>query len=128
MMEAEQMRVVFVGAGATGTPLLEVLLARGIVDVIMVCDLRPDAPGMELARASGVPTTQDLTEVMRLGEPVDLVFDMTGDPGVRTALRLQLQLQNNRHTVIVHEKIALLALALSQGRQPMGHGSSRDYA
>jgi len=128
-MADERIRLALVGAGATGSPLLELLLGHNhIVDVVMVVDSRPDAPGMAVARAHGIPTAEDITQVMRLKEKVDLIVDVTGDPGVKTALRLQLQLQNNRHTVIMHEKIVLLILSLMQGKLVSGHETSKDYA
>lgn len=124
----DRIRVALIGAGKTGTPLLEALLGHDFVTVAMVADQREEAPGMELARTRGIPTTTDFTRVTRLKEPVDILIEMSGDPGVKTALRLQLQLQNNRHTVIMHERIALLMMSMARGQLVHGHAGSEDYA
>ncbi|MFZ5822754.1 MAG: oxidoreductase [Bacillota bacterium] len=127
-MDGERIRVALVGAGRTGTPLLETLLRHDFVAVDMVADRLEEAPGMVLARARGIPTTTDFTRVARLKEPVDIIIEVSGDPGVRAALRLQLQLQNNRHTIIMHERIALLMISMARGELVRGHSGSEDYA
>ncbi|MFZ5817585.1 MAG: oxidoreductase [Bacillota bacterium] len=126
-MVEERMRVALIGAGQTGTPLLEALLGHSFVEVAMVADRREEAPGMELARSRGIPTTTDFTQVARLRVPVDIIIEVSGDPGVKAALRLQLQLQNNRHTVIMHERVALLMMSMARGELVRGHASSVTY-
>lgn len=127
-MADDRIRVALIGAGRTGTPLLEVLLGHDFVTVAMVADRREEAPGMELARSRGIPTTTDFTRVARLKEPVDIIIEVSGDPGVRNVLRLQLQLHNNRHTIIMHERIALLMMSMARGELVRGHSGSEDYS
>ena len=112
----DTIRVGIIGAGETGTPLVRQLLGADFVEVVGVADLDPGAPGMTLARAAGRPTTDDFMSLADLGEGVDILIDATGVAEVRDRLRRRLQDSGNRHTVIMHELIAVLMMSLSQGR------------
>lgn len=127
-MQGERIRVALIGAGQTGTPLLEALLRHDFVEVAMVADVRADAPGIQLARSRGIPITDDLTKVAKLKESVDIIIEVTGDPGAKNALRLQLQLENNKHTIIVPEKVALLMMSMARGEIVRGHTTCDGYA
>ena len=52
----ETIRIVLIGAGEPGTPLLQQLLAAPFVKVVGVADLNADMPGIRLARQHGVQT------------------------------------------------------------------------
>jgi predicted homoserine dehydrogenase-like protein len=112
----EKIRIVLIGAGDTGTPLLQQLLAAEFVDVIGVADLNDDLPGIQLAKANGVPTTPDFMTLVSLGTAVDIIIDVTGVAKVRDQLRKYLQESGNHHTIIMHELIAVLLMSLSQGK------------
>lgn len=73
------LRVVILGAGKGGTALLE-LFTRGTgVEVVGIADCNPQAPGLQLARNLGIPTTHDALALV--GEDrADLIVDVTGDP------------------------------------------------
>jgi 3-hydroxyisobutyrate dehydrogenase-like beta-hydroxyacid dehydrogenase len=114
-MPVDTIRVGVVGAGETGTPLLRQLLAADFVDVVGVADLDQEAPGMKLARAHARPTTDDFEDIAALGEGVDILIDTTGVAFVRDRLRERMQATGNRHTIIMHERIAVLMMSLSQG-------------
>ena len=123
----DSIRVGMIGAGETGTPFLRQLLGADFVEVIGVADLDADAPGMTLARAHGRPTTQDFIELAELGEAVDILIDATGVPEVRDRLRATLQESGNRHTIIMHEMIAVLMMSLSQGSLVATKHGAVDY-
>ena len=54
--------------------------------------------------------------MIKLGDHVDIIFDLTGDPLVRKALRLQMRDSENTHTVIAPEVVArLLYYFFSEG-------------
>lgn len=111
----DTIRIGIVGAGETGTPLLRQLLAADFVELVGVADLDQDAPGMALARAHGRSTTDDFEDIAALGEGVNILIDTTGVASVRDRLRARMQETGNRHTIIVHERIAVLMMSLSQG-------------
>ena len=120
-------RIGVVGAGETGTPLLRELFAADFVDVVGVADLDPRAPGVALARAHGRPTFGDAMDLADLGEGVDIIIDTTGVPEVRDQLRTRMQESGNRHTIIMHELIAVLVMSLSQGRLVSSKHGAVDY-
>ncbi|WP_448203249.1 oxidoreductase [Azospirillum sp. sgz302134] len=115
-MAKDTFRIAVIGAGETGTPLLEKLLDAPFVEMLGVADLDADAPGMRLARARGVTTTTDFMDLARLGETLDVLIDVTGVPKVREALRQHMQDSGNHHTLIVHELVVQLMLSLLSGR------------
>mgnify|MGYP001291937343 CR=1 FL=1 len=115
-MAKDTFRIAVIGAGETGTPLLEKLMDAPFVNLLGVADLDADAPGMRLARARGVTTTTDFMDLARLGETVDVLIDVTGVAKVREALRQHMQDSGNHHTLIVHEMVVQLMLSLLSGR------------
>jgi predicted homoserine dehydrogenase-like protein len=123
----DTIRVGMIGAGETGTPFLRQLLGADFVEVVGVADLDADAPGMALARAHGRPTTQDFMDLADLGTEVDILIDATGVAEVRDRLRTTLQESGNRHTIIMHEMIAVLMMSLSQGRLVATKHGAVDY-
>ncbi len=120
---SEKIRIGMIGAGDTGTPLLKQLLAADFVEVLALADLEAQAPGMQIAAAHGVTTTADLMDLIRLGTQIDILIDASGSTSVLEKLRSSLQDSGNHHTVIMHERILMLMMSLSQGRLvSMKHG------
>ena len=123
----DSIKVGVIGAGETGTPFLRQLLAADFVDVVGVADLDQDAPGMVLTREHGRRTTTDFMELADLREEVDIIIDVTGVAEVRDRLRNRMQESDNRHTIIMHEMIAVLMMSLSQGRLVATKHEAIDY-
>ena len=121
-------RIAVIGAGETGTPLLKQLLDAPFVQVLGVADLDLTMPGIALAKERGVKVTADFMELARLGKEVDIIIDVTGAPKVREALRKHMVDSGNDHTLIMHERIALLMLSLSAGKLVNGKHGDQEYA
>lgn len=113
----EKYRIGMIGAGVTGTPLLRQLLDAPFVEMVGVADLDLRLPGITLARERGVPVTSNFIEIAEQGDQVDIIIDVTGSRKVREDLRRFMQFSGNTHTVIVHERIALLMMSLGAGSQ-----------
>jgi predicted homoserine dehydrogenase-like protein len=122
----KKIRIVLIGAGETGTPLLKQLLAADFVEIVGVADLDDKMPGIQLARQKGVATTNDFMTL--LGNAVDIVIDVTGVAKVREQLRRHMQDSGNQHTIIMHELIAVLLMSLSQGKLVSMKHNPVDYA
>ncbi|MCU7808501.1 MAG: oxidoreductase, partial [Candidatus Thiodiazotropha sp. (ex Semelilucina semeliformis)] len=97
----DTIRIILIGAGETGTPLLHQLLAASFVEVVGVADLNDQMPGIQLAREHGVQTTNDFMSLARLGDAVDIIIDVTGVVKVREELRRYMQESGNHHTIIM---------------------------
>ena len=120
-------RIVVIGAGETGTPLLQQLLNAPFVQVLGVADLNLELPGIALARKHQVPVTDNFMELVGLGNQVDIIIDVTGAAKVREQLRQYMVESGNVHTVIMHEQIALLMMSLSAGKLVATRHESLSY-
>lgn len=109
-------RIAMIGAGETGTPLLKQLIGAPFVEVVGVADLNLNLPGVVLARDAGIRVTSDFMELAREGERIDIIIDVTGARAVRETLRQHMMDTGNEHTLIMHERIALLMMSLSAGK------------
>jgi signal transduction histidine kinase len=72
------LKVIILGAGRGGTALLELVLRSPGIEVVGVADSFPQAPGLGLARALGIPTYEDALTLVR-EDRADLIVDVTGD-------------------------------------------------
>jgi predicted homoserine dehydrogenase-like protein len=124
----QKIRIGVIGAGETGTPLLNQLLDASFVEVVGVADLNDDMPGMRIARARGIKTTNDFMDIARLGGGLDILIDVTGVPAVREKLRTFFQESGNHHTIIMHEMIAILMMSLSQNKLVSTKHNQTDYS
>lgn len=121
-------RTVVIGAGETGTPLLKQLLTAPYVQVLGVADLDLSLPGIALAKEHGVNTTDDFMSLVCKGTEVDIIIDVTGAPKVRETLRKYMMDTGNDHTLIMHERIALLMMSLSAGQLVTGKHDKLEYS
>lgn len=122
-----EFRIAMIGAGETGTPLLKHLLSMPFVKILGIADLDLEQPGIALAREHGVHVTQNFMDLARLGEEVDILIDVTGAPAVREALRQHMIDTENDHTLIMHERIALLLMSLSAGQLVQAKHDALEY-
>ena len=84
--------------------------------MVGVADLNLELPGIRLAQEHGVPVTSNFIEIAEQGEEVDIIIDVTGSRKVREDLRRFMQFSGNAHTVIVHERVAILMMSLCAGK------------
>jgi homoserine dehydrogenase len=109
----KKIRVALLGLGEVGELFAERLLAKIQesklpIEIVAVADRNTESPVALGFRHSGVQVFKHAFEVVKLGDHVDIIFDLTGDPMVRRALRMQMQESENRHTVIAPEVVAKL--------------------
>ncbi|GAV24464.1 oxidoreductase [Carboxydothermus islandicus] len=115
-MVDKKIRVGLVGAGKTGTPLLEQLLDADFIEVVGVADVDFGAPGILLAKEKGIFITRDFLDIAKMGKKVDLIIETTGIPEVRQQLRWFMKETGNNHTIIVPELVAILMQSLAAGK------------
>lgn len=112
-MTHTKIRVALLGLGDVGELFAERLLAKIQesklpIEIAAVADRNTDSPVALGFKHSGVPVYKHAFEVINLGNNVDIIFDLTGDPMVRRALRMQMRDAENTHTVIAPEVVARL--------------------
>lgn len=110
---SEKINIALLGLGAVGEEFaehfLEIIQEGGKpVDIVAVASRHLDSPVALGFQQSGVPVFEDALEVVKMGDKVDIIFDLTGNADTRAALRKGLQEADNRHTVIAPEVMAKL--------------------
>ncbi|WP_133407049.1 oxidoreductase [Parashewanella tropica] len=116
-----------IGAGQAATELLQQLVAAKFVHIVAVADLKTDTPGIKLAEEHGIPTTTNMNDILKLGEAIDILIDVTGVCEVRNQLRQYMSETNNKHTVIMHERLSALMVSLAKGTLVDMKGSDDTY-
>ena len=110
---SNKVNVALLGLGSVGETFAENFLEKiqeDHVNVEIVAVANQDlntAVAMGFAH-SNVPVFQNALEVVNLGDKVDIIFDLTGNPEIRKNLRTRLQETKNTHTVIAPEVVAHL--------------------
>jgi FlaA1/EpsC-like NDP-sugar epimerase len=119
--------IIVIGAGETGTPLLKQLLTAPFVKVLGVADQTLDRPGIVLAEKYSVPVYDDFMKLVRENSAADVIIDVTGVPCVRETLRKHMAETGNQHTLIMHERSALLMMSLSAKQLVYGKHDQLGY-
>lgn len=79
-------RVAILGAGRGGTALLDLLHQIRTIEVVGIADRDPLAPGLQRARELHIPVLARTTDLIA-HQDVQLIMDVTGDPGMERTLR-----------------------------------------
>ena len=129
---SQKIKVALLGLGSVGQEFAEHFLeiiqeGNKPVEIVAVAHRHLDSPIALGFQHSGVPVYENALDVVKLGEKVDIIFDLTGDPDTRQALRRKLMETNNRHTVIAPEVIAQLMWLFFGGDQILGEGKVGGY-
>lgn len=108
-----KIRVALLGLGEVGQIFAEHLLEKiqehdAPVEIVAVADRHTDSPVALGFSQNGVPVFKDALEVVKLGDKVDIIFDLTHDSRLRQELRLKLLETKNKHTIIATEVFARL--------------------
>lgn len=113
---SRKIRVAILGLGRVGEVFAEHFLgkiqeANAAVEIVAVATRNAQSPVALGFAHNGVSVLENALDVVKLGDSVDIVFDLTGDPALRKSLREHMQAANNRHTVIAPEVMAQLVWA-----------------
>ncbi len=108
-----KIRVALLGLGNVGENFAEHFLeqiqeGQRPIEIVAVAHHHMDSPVALGFAQSGVPVYEDATEVIKMGENVDIIFDLTGSAEVRQNLRKGMMDSGNKHTVIAPEVFANL--------------------
>ncbi|MEH6822724.1 MAG: hypothetical protein V7629_02290 [Motiliproteus sp.] len=116
-----------IGAGQAAMEMLQQLVNADFVKIIGIADMNDNAPGIALARDNNIPTTTDMADILKAGNELDILIDVTGVKAVRDSLRKHMQESGNHHTVIMHERISALLISLARGKLVKMKASDDDY-
>lgn len=82
-------KVAILGAGRGGTALLDLLHQIRTIEIVGIADQDPRAPGLQRARELNVPVYERVSDLIG-NHGVNLVMDVTGDPGLEQTLHQQI--------------------------------------
>lgn len=110
---SNKIKVALLGLGSVGENFAEHFLeqiqeGKRPIEIVAVAHPHLDSPVALGFSQNGVPVYEDATEVIKLGENVDIIFDLTGRADVRQSLRKGMMDSGNKHTVIAPEVFANL--------------------
>ncbi len=113
---SKQIRIALIGLGRVGevfaTQFLEHIQTRHIAATIIAVADHNTQSAVALGFAhSGVSVFSDGLEIVKMGDAVDVIFDLSGNPDFRQRLRTALRDSNNQHTVIAPTVMANLLWA-----------------
>lgn len=103
-----------VGGGHGGTSIMRALYSLPDVRLVGLAEVNPEAPGIALAKAYGVPIFNDFRDLLNVPQ-LDLIFEVTGKTRVEQALNEHKQSQ----TIIVDPRVARLMMELVKARETM---------
>ncbi|MHB8454550.1 MAG: hypothetical protein ACYDDO_07570 [Acidiferrobacterales bacterium] len=108
-----KIRIALLGLGELGQTFAENFLEkihtdRIPIEIVAVAHRELDSPVAMGFAHSRVPVFQDPAEVIKMGDGVDIIFDLSEDSRVRQDLRLRLIESKNLHTAIAPDVFARL--------------------
>uniref|UniRef100_E6QS71 Aspartate/homoserine dehydrogenase NAD-binding domain-containing protein n=1 Tax=mine drainage metagenome TaxID=410659 RepID=E6QS71_9ZZZZ len=121
---AHQIRIALIGLGRVGETFainfLERIQMQHIdAKIVAVADHKLDSPVMMGFAHSGASVFTDGLEIVKMGDQVDIIFDLSGNAAFRQKLRDALREGGNQHTVIAPEIIANLVWAFFGEKEKM---------
>ena len=127
-----KIKVALLGLGSVGQDFAEnflEIIQEGKKDVEIVAVAHHDKESAVALgfQQSGVKFFENAGDVVKLGEEVDIIFDLTGDGETRQSLRQGMMDSNNRHTVIAPEMMARLLWMFFEGNGNLSDGRAGGY-
>ena len=106
----KEVKIAIAGLGRVGCKFLMELSSQAgcRIKIIAAVEADPDAPGVKIAEDLKITVFREASELLKLGDQIDVVFDLTGSVEFRKALRSGLANSVNRHTVVAPEVIAFI--------------------
>jgi PAS domain S-box-containing protein len=106
-------KVMIVGAGKGGTSILKILKETAVLDVKMVVDHNPNAPGLKFAKQEGIQTGSDWRPL--LSDEIDIIIEVTGKHEVFEELRDA----RSKNTVLIPGSVAFLISKLMKEKEEL---------
>jgi hypothetical protein len=96
------------------------------VTIVGAAENDGDAPGVLLAEGRGLKVHESAEKIVEMGDDIDVIFDLTGNPEARKSLREAMVRTGNTHTVIAPEIMSYLIWGLiAEGEElPEAHTSA----
>lgn len=109
-----EVKAAIVGLGRVGSIFLKKLIEKDGqgIKIVAVAERDENASGVQFALDNGIEVYREGKEITALGEEIDIIFELTGNPNEKMLLRRELLRAKNLHTVLAPETIALFIWGL----------------
>lgn len=129
---SEKIKIALLGLGTVGQDFaenfLEIIQAgEKAVEIVAVAHHDKDSAVALGFQQNGVAFYENAVDVVKMGEEVDIIFDLTGNEETRQGLRKGMMDSNNRHTVIAPEMMAKLLWMFFDGNNEISAGKGGGY-
>lgn len=127
-----KIKVALLGLGSVGQEFAEnflEIIQEGKKDVEIVAVAHHDKESAVALgfQQNGVKFFEDAGDVVKLGEEVDIIFDLTGNSDTRQSLRKGMMDTHNRHTVIAPEMMARMLWMFFDGNGNLSTAKAGGY-
>ncbi len=112
--QSEIVTVGVIGAGRRMTPLLSRMLEYDYVNVRMVVDASPSAPGVLIAQSLGVHTSDKVEELFAILGEIDFLFCVNDDNEIRDRVLSEFRRTDNRRTIFFNELASRFITSLTK--------------
>ncbi len=112
--QSEIVTVGVIGAGRRMTPLLSRMLEYDYVDVRMVVDASPSAPGVLIAQSLGVHTSDKVEELFAILGEIDFLFCVNDDDELKDRVISEFRRTDNRRTIFFNELASRFITSLTK--------------
>jgi len=90
------MNIAIIGAGNASLTLMDYFLSNANIEIVGICDIKKDAPGIKRAVELGVATTTEMQTL--IGNPkTELIIELTGNRKVQQ--KISELLRGNQHVM-----------------------------
>jgi predicted homoserine dehydrogenase-like protein len=114
-----KINIALIGAGRSGTPLLQELAKFEFINIVGVADLNAGAEGISIARDMGIYTTDTPMQLIEKNEQIDILVEVTGDPNMKRQIKDYFDETGNRKTIIMHDLISRMLISVCTGDQDL---------
>jgi len=90
------------------------MLEYDYVDIRIVVDPNPMAPGRMIAESLGIPTSGAVDDILQMMVDLDFIFCGDDDPAVRDAILDHMRRMNNRRTMLFNELATRFIMSLTK--------------
>lgn len=115
----EKINVALIGAGRTGTPLLNEMIKYSYINIVGVADLNASAEGMKIAEENKIFATTNPVDLISKGEEIDVLVEVSGDLSLKKVIKDYFQNTNNKKTIIMHDLVARLFISMTTQQEQL---------
>lgn len=106
--------IAVIGAGQGGTSILNAFMGIDTVNIMGICDVNQNAPGIIFARQNGIPTYDDINNIISQ-ESLNVIIEATGSSKVQEIIYSN----KKQETRVVDSEGANLMMLLVNSREAM---------